>query len=128
MGVSLHEANSAMMGKAAKSAYQDMGLEYNARPLTPPADDEELQAILAREKELLRDEKVPANIRKEQQHLDAIDQKIEDLIYKTEITADTIYELGLLTVLLHHHLERIDGGDKNPIANELIGFFRKLKN
>ena len=102
-----------------------MGLEYNARALCPPAEDKELQAILAREKELRSDERVTADIRKQQAHLDSIENQIDKLIYKTEITTEIIQEIGLLTVLWHHHLEKIEIGDRNPLAKDLLENYQK---
>ena len=124
MELTLEKAQAQAIAEARTQAYQDMGLEFNARALCPPADDPELQAILAREKELRRDQKVPADIRKQQAHLEAIEAKIDKLVYHTIITEDVIREIGMLTILWHHHLEGIELGSKNPLANELLDIYR----
>ena len=127
MELTLDEARLSLAKQAQSQALQDMGLELpSARVLCPPEDDSELQAIIAREKQFIQDSRVPAAILKEKEHMDAIDQKIEQLVYSAKIDTDTVYELGLLTILLHHHLERIDG-TKNPLAIELLDIFKNLK-
>ena len=124
MELTLEKVQEQQAQQARSQAYSDMGLEYNARALCPPANDKELQSILAREKELRRDQKVPADIKKEQAHLEAIEKKIDKLVYHTVITEDVIREIGMLTILWHHHLERIELGSKNPLANELLNIFQ----
>jgi len=124
--LTLQQAQDKASRKAQSQAYQDMGLEFNTRALCPPAEDIELQAILAREKEYQRDARVPADIRKQQAHLDKIEAQLEKLVYKTEITVEVITEIGLLTILWHHHLEKIEIGDRNPLAKELLDIYQKF--
>ena len=125
--ISLAEANQRQVANAKGIAYEDMGLEYQTRVPILPKDDEELQAILSREREHLSDEKVPVSIQKELDRITGIEHQIEKILYKAEITGEHIYEIGLLTVLSCYHLERIELGDKNPIARDLLQFFNKLK-
>ncbi len=127
MTQTLEQAQAKASAQAQSQAYQDMGLEYNARALCPPDEDKELQAILAREKEFRRDNRTPAPIRKEKEHLDTIDREIDKLVYNTVLTKESIYQIGLMTVLWHHHLERMELGDKNPIAKELLDSYHNLK-
>ena len=125
--ISLAEANRRQEANAKGIAYEDMGLEYKPRVPCLPKDDDELQAILSREKEHLSDEKVPVSIQKELDRITCLEHKIEKILYEAEITGDHIYEIGLLTVLSCYHLERIELGDKNPIARDLLQFFNRLK-
>ena len=127
MKLTIEQARQKLAEQAQSQAFGDMRLEPPiARVLCPPGDDSELQAIIKREKQFQSDNKIPAAIRKEKEHMSAIDQKIEQIIYHTQIDTDTIYELGLLTLLLYHHLERIDG-EKSPLAIELLDIFKNLK-
>ncbi|MCK5616877.1 hypothetical protein KAR91_84225 [Candidatus Pacearchaeota archaeon] len=103
-----------------------MGLEYNARALVPPSEDKELQFIIAREKEFRADERVSASTKKVDRHLDLIDRQIDTLTYHREITEDTIYELGLLTLLRAHWLESIEAGPNNPLAKDLLNAYNLL--
>jgi hypothetical protein len=111
---------------AKQQAHKDMGIEFDPRVPMPPGEDAILQAILKREAEFRRDDRTPARIQGIAQHLDAIDRQIDALVYKAEITPEIIYELGLLTLLWHYHLERIELGDQNLLARQLLTVYRKL--
>jgi len=127
MGLTLEQVNEKAAVLTRSQAYKDMGLEYNARVLCPPADDTELQAIIAREKEMRRDDRIPADIRCQQRHCEAIEKKIDKLVYATFIDEDIVKEVGLLTILFYHHLEKIELGDKNPLAKDLLDIFKSCK-
>lgn len=127
MTVSLEEARAIQRTQAKTQAYKDIGLEFHTRALVPPCEDKELQAILAREREFQRDENVSARTVMIDKELASIDRKIDKLVYETEITEPVILELGFLTLLRFYHLERIEIGDSNPLAKDLLQFYHKLR-
>ena len=127
MNQTLAQAREKLDSQAKRQAYEDLGLEYHARVLIPAQDDAELQSIINRENQFKRDNRTPAPIRKELAHMESIDNQVEQIIYHREITETEVYQLGLLSLLWHHHLERIELGDQNPLATELLNLFKKLK-
>ncbi len=127
MAVSLEQARALQSEQAKRQAHKDIGLEYHARALVPPSEDKELQDIIAREREFQRDDRVSARTVMIDKHLADIDQQIDKLICETEITDLIIYELGFLTLLRFYHLERIEIGDHNPLARDLLRFYHKLR-
>jgi len=124
--ISLEQARALQQEQAKRQAYKDIGLEYHDRALIPPSEDGELQEIMAREQEFQRDNRVSARTVMIDRHLANIDQQIDKLIYESEITDIIIYELGFLTLLRFYHLERIEIGDHNPLARDLLRFYHKL--
>ena len=124
MKLTLEQAQALSKEQSRKQAFNEAGLEYQPRVPHCPKDDEELQAILEREKQFLRDDRTPARIQGISSHLDKVDRQIDKLVYRTEITEDILREIGLLTVLFHYHLERIEIGDNNPLAKELLAVFQ----
>ncbi len=126
--LTLAEAQTQSNNTERQQAFKDLGVEYNTRPLVPPSEDKELQEILARESEFARDERISADTQKIDQHLAAIDTEIDTLIYGREITESDVYALGLLTLLRSYWLEKIELGDKNPLAQDLLKFHHLLDN
>lgn len=126
MQVTLEQAREIQHRQAKRQAYEDMGLEYHTRASVPPSEDKVLQAIVAREREFRRDERTSAQTVLIDKHLASIDRQIDKLIYETEITDTIIYELGFLLLLRHYHLERIEIGDRNPLAKDLLEFYHHL--
>ena len=127
MPVTLEQARVIQQRQAKTRAYEDMGLEFPDRALVPPSEDPVLQSILARAKEFQRDDRVSARTVSIDKHLANIDRQIDKLIYDREITEIIIYELGFLLLLRHYHLERIEVGDQNLLAKDLLGFYHQLR-
>ena len=127
MTVSLEQAREQLDQQAKRKAYTDMGLEYCARVSIPPSEDEELKAIVAREKEFRRDDRISARTCQIDQHIAEIDRQIDKLVYEAKITDVIVYEMGFLLLLRFYHLERIEIGDNNPLARDLLKFYHRLQ-
>lgn len=127
MKISLAEARIQAEESVRRQVFESEGIEYRERIPRPPKEDPELKEILERESQFQRDDKTPARIEAISKHLDSVDLQIDQLVYGTKIDKEILQELGLLVVLQHYHLERIEVGDKNPLAKELLEIFHSLR-
>lgn len=127
MKLTLAEAQAQVRESLRRRAFESEGIEYQERIPRPVGEDLELKEILERESQFQRDDKTPTRINSISKHLETIDRQIDRLIYETEIDKEILRELGLLVILQHYHLERIEIGDRNPLAKELLETFNSLR-